>query len=92
MGVIHLILVLLDLLSEAPIAKASSLSLSASVLVYYIVSSAVILITISLNKCALLLIALINTANVVICVSIMVGRLLRCVIGRRLHGWMPTIT
>lgn len=50
MGVIHLILVLLDLLSEAPIAKASSLSLSASVLVYYIVSSAVILITISLNK------------------------------------------
>ena len=65
--------------------------MTASVLVDYIVSSAIIFITISLSKCALLLIAVMHTANVVICVSIMVGRLLRCVIGGRLHGWMPTI-
>ena len=86
MGVIYLVLVLLDLLSKAPIAEALSLSLSASVLVNYVVGSAVIFITISLNKCALLLIALRHT------VSIMVGRLLRCIIGRRLHGRVPTIT
>ena len=72
MGVIYLILVLLDLLSEAPITEASSLSLSASVLVHYIISSAVIFVTISLSKCVLLLIALIRTGNVVICVSVVV--------------------
>ena len=92
MRVVYLILVLLDLVSEAPIAEASSLPMvSATVLVNYIVSSAIFFITISLHKRALLLIAFVHSAYVVVCVSIMVGRLLRCVIGWRLHRWMSAI-
>ena len=91
MSVVYLILVLSCWLSESPIAYAQSLSLTHTVLINDIVSGAIVIMTSYSSKHALLLIAFIRTADIVVSVSIMVGGLLRCVIGWRLHRRMPAI-